>query len=71
MRSFRKKKAEILTVKDLLKFSEEGARMEKKKENIRYVDVSPPSEEIVDINLNSFKFWPKGTKQFYETWDYR
>ena len=67
MRSTRNNKREILTIKDLLKYSNSCERKNiKTNNNIRYVDLSPPSDEISPLSLNSFEYWKRGRKEEYE-----
>lgn len=69
MQAYREVKKEIKTIQDLWKYSfygddenfERGVR-----ENVIYVDVSPPLDEAAPKHLHNFEYWKRGKKQDYE-----
>lgn len=69
MRSFRIKKKEISTIKELYMHSFEDDRCTKNKvcnKSVRIIDLSPPSEENLPYRFKNARFWAKGRKQDYE-----
>lgn len=68
MRAHKDHRKEIRTIKELLMYSSyEESETSRTKENIRYVDVSPPLNEKLPKGLNTFQYWKKGKKADYES----
>lgn len=68
MRTCKDHRKEIKTIKELWKYSSyEESETSRTKENIRYVDVSPPLNEKLPKGLNTFQSWKRGKKADYES----
>jgi hypothetical protein len=66
MQTSRSRPKEIKTIKELYDYSYEPNEIYTKKDNIRYIDLSPPLDEIPPTKLASFKYWERGRKKDYE-----